>query len=64
MSNARKRLSRVALIALALMTWAALDDITTGNELGFLAEWSVVAVSSLLLAGWLAATIRKRLCGH
>jgi hypothetical protein len=45
----------VSLLFLAL-TWAALDDITTGSQPSFVLEWGLVVAS----AGWFAALLVNR----
>lgn len=43
-------------LALGLLCWAALDDITTGSEPGLALEWTVVA----LTAAWFGGLIWQR----
>jgi hypothetical protein len=38
-------------VALGLLCLAALDDITTGSEPGYLLEWIVVAATAVWLGG-------------
>lgn len=46
------------LIVLALM-WAALDDITTGNETDYIGEWMVVVAGAVTLLGLWVRERRK-----
>jgi hypothetical protein len=51
-----KTLVILVSIALGLLCWAALDDITTGSEPGQALEWIVVA----LTAAWFGGLIWQR----
>jgi len=51
----------VTSVLVLLLTWAALDDITTGNEPSFVGEYTLLALSDLwfaAIAGWLI--VRRR----
>lgn len=48
----KKLLVTAGLVTLVLMDWAALDDITTGNEPDYWGEWMILIVSGVVL-GWL-----------
>ena len=56
-----KRLSVwIGVLALVLLNWAALDDITTGSQPSFILEYSVVGASVLVLIGALLLSWRRR----
>jgi hypothetical protein len=49
------------VIVLLIFDWLALDDITTGNQLNFYAEYAMLAIS-LLIFGFLGfAALNKKL---
>lgn len=45
--------------ALLVACFAALDDITTGNEPGLVLEWVAVAITASWCAGLLAVRVRR-----
>lgn len=50
--NLKKALIIVGLVIIPFLDFAALDDITTGNEPGFTTEYAILAVSiPLILVG-------------
>ena len=44
-----RKLGGFAVVAILALDWAALDDITTGQEASFVLEWWFVALSLPLL---------------
>ncbi len=38
------------MVMMLLLDWAALDDITTGNEPNYIGEYGVLVVSGLVMA--------------
>ena len=60
MATAQRGLVWLGIVALVLLNWAALDDITTGNEPNFIVEYTVVSGSVLLLAAWVALRWRRK----
>jgi len=46
-------------IALLLLSWAALDDITTGTEPSLVLEWIVVSLTFAWFAAPITARIRR-----
>lgn len=47
----RKSLVVFVSVALALLAWLALDDITTGSEPSHLLEWAMIGVTALWFGG-------------
>ncbi len=45
-------------VVLLLLSWAALDDITTGNEAKYHLEWMFISLTIAWFGGILAARIR------
>lgn len=45
----RKFLLIISFVVLILLDWAALDDITTGNEPSFVGEYAILIISVPLL---------------
>jgi hypothetical protein len=58
--TAKRALLWLGVIALVLLNWAALDDITTGNEPDFTLEWAIVTASVLLFGVWVTAKVWRR----
>ena len=59
MTTGKRILVWMGVVALVLLNWAALDDITTGKQPDFILEYSFVITSFLLLVGWLALLWRR-----
>ena len=60
MTTGKRALIWIGTVALVLLNWAALDDITTGRQPNFILEYSFVIASVLLLVGWLFLSWRRR----
>ena len=56
----RSTLIKIVSIALLLLCLAALDDITTGDQLNFYLEWIVVWLTVVWFLGLIAARITRR----
>lgn len=63
MTTGKRALVWIGVVALVLLNWAALDDITTGSQPNFILEYSFVIASVLLLVGWLYLSWRRRASG-
>lgn len=59
MTTGKRILVWMGVVALVLLNWAALDDITTGKQPDFILEYSFVITSFLLLVGWLGLLWRR-----
>ena len=55
----RRWLIVLATVGLLALSFAALDDITTGNEPNFYAEYVVVTITVLWCAVLIAARLRR-----
>ena len=57
-----KRALIVAIsVALLLLCWAALDDITTGNQPDYVLEWMCVWLTVVWFAGLTTARLKRSL---
>lgn len=63
MSTATRAFIWFGVVALVLLNWAALDDITTGSEPNVILEYSIVRASILLLIAWLFLSWRRKVRG-
>ena len=50
--KSEKWLKRLLVVGLLLLDWAALDDITTGNEPNYMGEYLVLVMSGVIFL-WL-----------
>ncbi len=50
-------------VALLALTYAALDDITTGREPSFALEWSMVVAAAIWFMALAASALRRRISG-
>jgi hypothetical protein len=55
-----RHVALLGIVALLALDWAALDDITTGREPGFLAEWSFLVLSLPVLLVLARFAFRRR----
>ena len=53
----------VVLLVILALDFAALDDITTGNEPGFAMEWAWLTVSTIFLGALSWILLRRRFRG-
>ncbi len=51
----------ICILVLLLLDWAALDDITTGNEPDYYGEYAVLVISAVVygVLGYLYITTRR-----
>ena len=57
----RRWMKLVFILLVLALIWAALDDITTGNETNYVGEWMVVAAGAATLLGLWVRERRKGL---
>ena len=60
MKKPKKGIILILIISLLLLDYAALDDITTGNEPDYIGEYLTLVVSGVIFAGFLFWYLKQR----